>query len=117
MAHFAELKNGVTVARVLVVPDAQEHRGAEFLSVDLGLGGEWIQCSYNWNIRKQYPSAGYTYDPVADVFVAPQPFASWVLNLNKDWEAPVAYPEDGNAYVWDEQSLSWVLFPIEPDPV
>ena len=71
MAHFAELDNDNKVLRVLVVDNAQEHRGEEFLAVDCGLGGRWIQTSYNNNIRGKFAGIGDTYDPVADVFVAP----------------------------------------------
>jgi hypothetical protein len=105
MAHFAEIENNI-VKRVLVVSNDQEHRGAEFLSVDLGLGGEWVQCSYNGNIRKQYPGIGYSYDPVADMFVVPQPFSSWVLDANHDWQAPTPKPD--GAYWWDESAQTWV---------
>jgi hypothetical protein len=88
MAHFAEIDKNNTVVRILVVPDEQEYRGNDFLSHDLRLGGTWIQCSYNNKIRKQYPGTGYTYDPIADVFIAPQPFPSWVLDENYDWKPP-----------------------------
>ncbi|WP_347138895.1 hypothetical protein [Paracoccus sp. SSK6] len=71
MAHFAELSDDNIVMRVLVVSDDQEHRGEAFLAVDLGLGGRWIQTSYNGNIRAKFAGIGDTYDPVADVFVAP----------------------------------------------
>ena len=71
MAHFAEIDASNIVLRVLVVNDADEHRGADFLANDLGLGGTWIQCSYNGRIRGCYPGVGYTYDPVIDAFVPP----------------------------------------------
>jgi len=107
MAHFAEISESNTVIRVLVVPDQQEHRGQDFLASDLGLGGNWIQCSYNDNIRKQYPGAGFTYDPVADVFIKPQPYLSWTLDANHDWQPPTPIPDNGKFYQWDEASLSW----------
>lgn len=109
MAHFAEIDNNSIVTRVLVVPDEQEHRGQEFLANDLGLGGVWIQTSYNNRIRKQYAGIGFTYDPTADVFIRPSPFSSWVLDENHDWQAPVVKPADANEYTyWDEPTLSWV---------
>lgn len=107
MSHFAEIKGNI-VQRVLVVGDDQEQRGAEFLSDDLGLGGTWIQCSYNGTIRKQYPSIGYTYDPTADVFIAPQPYPSWVLDKNHDWQPSVPMPDGDKLWSWDEKTLSWV---------
>jgi hypothetical protein len=63
--------------------------------------------SYNGNIRKQYAGIGYTYDAVNDVFIAPQPYPSWSLDENFDWQPPTPMPTEGNRY-WDEDSLSWV---------
>lgn len=71
MAHYAELSDKKIVTRVLVVPDEQEHRGQEYLANDLGLGGRWIQTSYNGNIRGKFAGIGDLYDPVADVFLSP----------------------------------------------
>ena len=71
MAHFAEVLDGVVV-RVLVVPDAEEHRGQDFLANDLGLGGTWVQTSYNNRIRKNYAGIGMTYDTTLDAFIAPK---------------------------------------------
>jgi hypothetical protein len=71
MAHFAEIVDGVVV-RVLVVPDAQEHRGQEFLADDLALGGTWVQTSYNARIRKNYAGIGMSYDSERDAFIAPK---------------------------------------------
>jgi hypothetical protein len=108
MAHFAQIENN-TVVRVLVVPDDQEHRGQDFLANDLGLGGIWIQTSYNNRIRKQFAGVGYTYNSTADVFISPSPYPSWILNENHDWEPPVPRPADANETTyWDEPSLSWV---------
>lgn len=107
MAHFAEINQNNLVLRVLVVSDEQEHRGQEFLANDLGLGGTWIQCSYNNKIRKQYPGPGFSYDPSADVFIAPRLYESWYLDENYDWQPPVLYPTDGNEYVWDEELKNW----------
>lgn len=107
MAHFAEIDDNNIVLRVLVVDNSQEHRGQEFLANDLGLGGTWIQTSYNNNFRKRYAGIGFTYDPVADVFIAPKPLPSWILNSNHDWEPPIAYPSEGY-WVWDEETVSWV---------
>jgi hypothetical protein len=108
MAHFAQIDENSIVTQVLVVPDEQEHRGQEFLADDLGLGGTWVQTSYNHRIRKQYAGVGYTYDAEADVFISPQPYASWQLDENHDWQAPVEYPEDGLVYEWNEETLDWV---------
>lgn len=111
MAHFAEINENNIVQRVLVVPDEQEHRGQDFLSNDLQLGGTWIQCSYNNRIRKQYPGIGYIYDPDADVFISPQPYPSWSLDENHDWQPPTPMPELNDSplvYYWDEEQQSWI---------
>jgi hypothetical protein len=71
MAHFAEIDKDGIVLRVLVVDDSQEDRGQEFLAKDLGLGGTWIQTSYNANIRGKYAGIGDIYDKKKDIFIAP----------------------------------------------
>lgn len=73
MAHFAEIDSNSKVIRVLVVDNEQEHRGQEFLANDLGLGGTWIQTSYNANFRGKYAGVGDIYDSANDIFVAPEP--------------------------------------------
>ncbi len=113
MAHFAELDDNNVVKQVVVVKNEEllidgvevESKGQEFLS-NL-LGGNWIQTSINNNIRKQYASVGYTYDAVNDVFIAPQPYSSWSLDENFDWQPPTPMPTEGRWY-WDEATLSWV---------
>jgi hypothetical protein len=107
MAHFAEIDENGIVTRVLVVANDLEHRGADFLANDLGLGGTWIQTSYNGNFRKQYCGVGFSYDSIADVFIAPQPYPSWSLDENYDWQAPTPRPEEG-FWLWDEETLNWV---------
>lgn len=109
MAHFAEIDENGIVTQVLVVPDSEEHRGQEYLADDLGLGGTWVQTSYNHRIRKQYAGIGYTYDAEADVFVAPQPFPSWLLDENHDWQPPTPRPEGDEIYVWNEEQLAWEI--------
>jgi hypothetical protein len=109
MAHFAELDADNIVVRVLVVPNEQENRGHEYLATDLGLGGTWVQTSYNATIRKNYAGIGYSFDSVRDAFIPPKPYASWVLNEDTcNWDAPVARPEDDKMYSWDEATTSWV---------
>jgi len=72
MAHFAEIDSNNTVQRVLVVDNSLEDVGQEFLAITLGLGGTWIQTSYNANFRGKFAGIGDIYDPVADVFIAPE---------------------------------------------
>jgi hypothetical protein len=89
MSHFAEIDDRNIVTRVLVVPDEQEHRGQEYLAQDVGLGGRWIQTSFNARIRKRFAGIGDTYDPVRDAFVPPKPCdeAVWSDSLF-DWVVP-----------------------------
>ena len=71
MAHFAEIDSNNVVLRVLVVADEHEHRGQEFLADDCGLGGTWIQTSYNSNSRGKFAGEGDIYDEVNDEFYTP----------------------------------------------
>ena len=108
MAHFAEIDSNNIVTRVLVVPDEQEHRGQDFLANELGLGGTWVQTSYNNRIRFNYAGVGFSYDAGRDAFIAPKPYESWLLNEDTcQWDAPVAYPTDGLMYEWDETITDW----------
>ena len=111
MAYFAQISDGVVTNVVsvnnnelLVDGVENEAKGKEFCH-NL-LGGEWIQTSYTNSIRKQYAGVGYAYDAVKDQFVSPQPFASWSLDANNDWQPPTPKP-DGD-YTWDEATLAWV---------
>lgn len=106
MAHFARIENNL-VTEVLVVDNSLEHRGADFLANDLGLGGTWIQTSYNGNFRKRFAGINFIYDEVNDVFIEPQPFPSWSLDENYDWQPPTPMPAEG-FWRWDEDSLSWI---------
>ena len=113
MAHFAQL-DGNTVTQVIVVANSElMDNGAESEAKGIAFcqslfGGEWKQTSFNNNFRKNYAGIGYTYDAERDAFIAPQPFASWVLNDACRWEAPISMPTDGKVYGWDENSQSWV---------
>ena len=120
MAHFAEIDEQGVVLRVLVVDNAQEADGQNFLANTLGLGGTWVKTSYNTNggvhnnggtpFRKNYAGIGYTYDSSRDAFIPPKPFASWILNEDTClWNAPVAMPTDGGRYIWNEETTSWDL--------
>jgi len=128
MAHFAKIENN-TVTQVLVVSDADAVNGQGFLANTLGLSGTWIQTSYNTRgnvhygsdgnpdggvaLRGNYAGVGYIYDSVNDVFYPPQPYSSWSIGLSSNWiwVAPVPAPVDGNNYMWNESTLSWVIVP------
>lgn len=116
MAHFALIKDTI-VQQVIVVGNdeltnsegnEQEALGVAFCHSLFGTDGTWIQTSYNGNIRKNYASIGYIYDLARDAFIEPQPYASWTLNETTcQWEPPTPYPDDDNAYKWDESTTSW----------
>ena len=127
MAHFAELKvmtdpTGFTsdphqvVQRVVVVGNdevpSDMHPDGEAWCINFFKGGIWKQTSYNANFRKKYAGKGDVYDPVKDKFLSPQPHASWSLNENDDWKAPITYPsieEEGDVryYIsWNEDKYN-----------
>ena len=113
MSHWAEIDESNIVVRVLVCDNNDPNGDEGYQWLIENLGGRWVKTSYNNKIRKQFAGIGYTYDSVADVFICPQPFASWVLDPNYDWQPPVPYPDDGKNYSWDEESISWVNIPTE----
>jgi hypothetical protein len=151
MAHFAELESktdptGFTsdthlvVKRVIVVSndvttaagplgENDMHIDGESWCDNFFKGGTWKQTSYNNNFRKQYAGKGFIYDAAKDKFLYQQPFNSWALDGNDDWQAPVTYPtdttdkniswdeagqkwtakdQDNNSYNWDASGLTWV---------
>jgi hypothetical protein len=111
MAHFAKLNSKNVVDQVVVVhnndaPD--EISGVIFLNNLFG-AANWMQTSYNGNIRKNYAGIGYTYDSQRDAFISPQPFPSWVVDEETcQWSATIPMPIDGKRYAWNEETLSWV---------
>lgn len=112
MAHFAQIDENNIVQQILVVSDEQQHRGNDYLSIDLGLGGQWVQTSYNGTIRKMFAGVGYSYNQELDIFLPPKPFNSWVLNETKgEWESPIQRPEEveGMVFMWDEDNQEWVV--------
>lgn len=121
MAHFAELDADNIVVRVIVVNNdelldangnEQEAIGAAFCQSLFG--GMWVQTSYSGSFRVRFAAQGYTYDAGHNAFVPPKPFASWLFSENAlDWRPPVAHPEDGKHYAWDESTISWVEWPHE----
>jgi hypothetical protein len=114
MAHFSKLNdNNVVIAVHCVANEAldkdnEEASGIDFLTA-LHNYSLWVQTSYNNNIRKQYAGIGYSYDSMADVFIAPQPYPSWSLDDNFDWQAPTPMPKDGLWY-WSEEEGEWLEY-------
>ena len=109
---FAEIVNGI-VTRVLTVhPNEmlnengieQESLGQTFLNNLIG-ESNWVLCS-NDGFRKQFPMIGSTFNSVDNVFIEPQPYPSWTLDDNFDWQPPTPKPESG-LYEWNELTQFW----------
>lgn len=115
MAHYAFLDENNIVVEVIVGID--ENEIIEGLDPETWYGNfRGMTCkrtSYNGNIRKRYAGIGSSYDPTADVFIAPQPFPSWTLDANHDWQAPKPMPQTG-VWAWDEESGEWVDVEAKP---
>jgi hypothetical protein len=138
MAYFAKLGTGNIVEKVIsinnsVITDSkgneQEQLGIDFINKLYNTNDTWKKVSYNTvgglyytpntgvldvdqskSFRKNFPNIGYIYDESRDAFIAPKPHNSWVLNENTcKWNAPISYPQDGNNYTWNEETLNWVL--------
>jgi hypothetical protein len=118
MAHYAELNQNNIVINVIPGWDETVKSDMEQLLL-LETGNTWKRTSYNTHggkhllggtpFRKNYAGFGYTYDAARDAFIPPKPFPSWVLNEETClWDAPVAMPDDGQFYNWDEATTSWV---------
>jgi len=117
MAHFAKVNNGIVEQVIVAEP--------EFFDTFVDSSpGQWIQTSYNTHggvhanggtpLRKNYAGIGYLYDATRDAFMPPKPYASWVLNEQTClWDAPVAMPNDGGNYAWNESTQAWDTVPNE----
>jgi len=126
MAHFAKVNNGIVEQVIVAEP--------EFFDTFVDSSpGQWIQTSYNTRggvhydpatgepsadqskaLRKNYAGIGYLYDATRDAFMPPKPYASWVLNEQTClWDAPVAMPNDGGNYAWNESTQAWDAVPDE----
>jgi hypothetical protein len=120
MAHYAFLDQNNIVIEVIVGKNENEEginweqqygsfRGQVCKRTSYNtIGG--VHQSGGTPFRKNYAGIGYTYDENRDAFIPPKPFNSWILNEDTcNWNAPIAMPEDGNMYSWNELTLSWDL--------
>tara|TARA_R100000365_G_C2692882_1_gene34128 strand:+ start:137 stop:556 length:420 start_codon:yes stop_codon:yes gene_type:complete len=139
MAHFAKLDENNIVVTVHVLHNNEllvdgvetEQKGIDFLNTTHKTNDVWKQTSYNTRagehvlggtpFRKNYAGKGFTYDVAKDAFIPPQPFPSWTLNETTClWDAPVAYPDDGKKYKWNEEAYQadntqgWDEIPLDP---
>ena len=126
MAYFARLDDNDVVVDVHALNNIEMLTAEGVESEDMGKaffirwsGGysKWVQTSYNTHggqhpegrpLRKNYAGIGHTYDAARDAFIAPQPYPSWILNEDTClWDAPVAKPDDGKRYYWDEATQAY----------
>jgi len=126
MAHFAKLGVGNIVEQVIVVSNdiaTTEQAGLDFINKLYNTRDVWKQTSYNTfggvhglngtPLRKNYAGIGFQYDQTRDAFIPPKPYNSWILNEDTClWNAPVAYPQDGNRYTWNELTLTWDIVEV-----
>lgn len=130
MAHYAYIDENAVVTAVIVGRDeGSEPEGVESWEEYFSAKGKGqaLRTSYNTlggvhytdglpsddqnkALRFNYAGIGFTYDAERDAFIPPKPFESWVLNEESClWEAPLPYPEDGEAYTWNEETGAWEL--------
>ena len=123
MANFVKLGIGNKVVQVVVVHNnvaTSEQAGIDFLNNLYKTNDVWKQTSHNTiggehllggtPFRKNYAGIGYKYDQYRDAFIPPKNFDSWILNEETcTWESPVAYPNDGQSYKWNETTKNWDL--------
>ncbi len=127
MSHFAELNEDNIVLRVVCGNENSIYNDEGLQDIINVLGGRWMKTSYNAiggkrrnpntgeitnepGFRKNYASVGFKYDADRDAFIPPKFYDSWILNEETClWESPVPYPNDGNRYTWDEESINWIL--------
>ena len=122
MAHFAKLDENNIVIEVITFSNDEVNANGGDLSVEAENfvsarhGGTWKQTSYNGNFRKQYAGIRWSYDAAKDIFILPQPYSSWSLDSNNDWQAPIEEPNtkvfdaDTNIYFykWKESTQEWI---------
>lgn len=115
MAHFAEIDENNKVLRVIAVANKDcddldfpesEPIGQTFIA-SLGIAGTWKQTSYNNNFRQFYAGINSVYIPSENIFTLPQPFPSWTLDSNNEWQAPISKPSEDGWWEWNEAEQKW----------
>jgi hypothetical protein len=115
MAHFAKLDENNIVIEVIVInnleldPANEESSGLAWLENWSGGYTNWKQTSYNGSFRKNFAGIGFEYRADLDAFIPPQPYPSWVLDEDTQWQAPTPYPSGDGTYQWVEDDLNWQL--------
>jgi hypothetical protein len=115
MFCFAKVESDQTISEVIVVAQSDcgnfqfpesESAGQSFLG-SLGKGGMWLQSSPTGEFRKYPASIGGQYIVSADVFTCPQPYPSWILNSDYEWQAPTPKPDADGSWFWNETAQEW----------
>jgi hypothetical protein len=113
MAYFSKLGKGNVVEEVYVINDdiaTSEQAGIDFIHNLYNINSVIKQTFIDGSQRKNYGGVGYKYDQTRDAFIPPRVFLSWVLNETTcKWEPPVAKPQDGKIYIWNETTKQWDL--------
>lgn len=120
MAHYAFLDKNNTVIDIIVGKDENEdvYDWELFYTQERRLTCK--RTSYNTiggvhknggiPFRKNYAGLGFTYDANRDAFIPPKPYPSWILDEQSClWNPPISHPNDGQIYIWNEDTKSWVL--------
>jgi|688.fasta_scaffold390975_2 hypothetical protein len=112
MGNFAKLDENNLVVDILALPEESDDHYLEYLNDVLGLAGNWVNATVS-PFAANSGQVGHYYVPDLNIFIRPKPFDSWVLahttNKYYYWKAPVEYPQDGNDYIWNEETISWDL--------
>lgn len=125
MAHFAHVTNNIVDDVQVIEQSVIDAKGGWYVNGEFAPREEWLKTSYNTHggihsyggtpLRKNFAGIGFTYDPVRDAFIPPQPYPSWTLNEDTClWESPVPMPEvdlNTNKIDWDETITNWVITP------
>ena len=114
MAHYAFITNGIVTEVIVGVDESELIEGLDPETWYGNLRGQVCKrTSYNNNIRGIYAAVGFTYNATEDIFILPQPYPSWIRS-NSFWNPPVAYPNDGKLYEWNEENQTWDLDETAP---
>ena len=109
MSYFAQIEGDYVVQVRVVEPDFMAENPERY-------SGTWAECETSGVDSKKIAAPGFTYDPETGYFKPQQPFISWTFNESDwKWEAPLPYPEDGNAYTWDEELQEWTAVENETE--
>ena len=103
MKYFAFYSNNNMVAHVIPVPDSANE---EDFARRVGMSCK--ETFKDGSSRGKFAGVGDNYLPEHDIFVSPQPFNSWTVDVdNAEWVAPVAKPSDDGPYLWNEFTFKW----------